>query len=328
MTREILAMPGDDTGHVGLERAVERGLDARRARLAGRGQHHLDEMRRGEGRGRRREGQPLVERVREVSGGQCAARSHAAQHRALPGAGRFGMAERVEAARPLRQAGEEGRLRRREHRRRHAEVGLTRPLGAGELIAVGGEVQVQREQFGLREAMFEAQRDERLVRLGRDAATPRRLLAVEQQLRDLLRDRGRTFDDAALGEVRTQRPQHRERIEAQVAVEPAILGSKRRGDEPRRQGVGGKSNGPCGLARQRLVDWRAMAIHDHRGRRGRCRQQRGGQRPAADPERQSHDCGAAGCERPPHTRPPRGDPRPKTRPLWRHLGHRATASRR
>ena len=56
--------------------------------------------------------------------------------------------------------------------------------------------------------MFEPQRDHRLVDLRRPAAAAIRVTAVEQQLGDLLRDRGAAFDDAALGEVGLERAQH------------------------------------------------------------------------------------------------------------------------
>ena len=62
------------------------------------------------------------------------------------------VAVRVEARRPLRQAGEERRLRRRQHRRVAAEVRVAGAPRADDLVAVRREVQIQREDLALGQA--------------------------------------------------------------------------------------------------------------------------------------------------------------------------------
>ena len=98
------------------------------------------------------------------------AASHAREHDALPRERQRLVAIGIEGGRTLRQAGEERRLRRRQHRRFDAEVDAARPLDAGGLIAVGGEVQIEREDLALAEPVLEPQRDDRFVELGAPAA--------------------------------------------------------------------------------------------------------------------------------------------------------------
>ena len=154
-------------------------------------------MRRQERRRRAREAQPLVPRLARLLGDQRAGRLHPPKHRALPRDRLVAIAERVVAGRPLRQAGEKRRLRRRQHRRLGAEVGAARPAGADDLIAVGREIQIERENLALVEAMLEPQREHGLADLLAHAPDPLRRPAVEQQLRDLLRDRRAALDDLA-----------------------------------------------------------------------------------------------------------------------------------
>ena len=74
--------------------------------------------------------------------------------------------QRVERGRPLRQRREERRLRRRQHRRVDAEVDLAGAPGPGRLVAVRREVQVQRQDLALAEAVLEPQRQHHLADLG------------------------------------------------------------------------------------------------------------------------------------------------------------------
>ena len=85
--------------------------------------------------------------------------------------------------------------------------------GAGGLVAVGREVQVEREDLALREAMLEPQREHHLAHLGAEPAALHAVALLDQQLRDLLRDRRAAFDDAAFGEVVASgaKPRHRGR---------------------------------------------------------------------------------------------------------------------
>ncbi len=140
------------------------------------GQHHLDEVRRQKRRRRAREAQTLVPRLARLVGGQRAGRLHPPKHGPLPRDRLVALAERVEPGRPLRQAGQKRRLRRRQHRRSAAEVGAARPLGADDLVAVRREVQVQREDLALVEPMLEPQREHGLADLL--AHAPRRASAT------------------------------------------------------------------------------------------------------------------------------------------------------
>ena len=91
--------------------------------------------------------------------------------------------------RPLRQAGQKRGLCRRQHRRFGGKVGSTRPAGADHLIAVGGEVEVDRENLALVEPVLEPQRQHGLANLLAHAPDAFRRPAVEEELGNLLRDR-------------------------------------------------------------------------------------------------------------------------------------------
>jgi hypothetical protein len=158
--------------------------------------------------------------------------------------------------------------------------------------------------------MFEPECDERLVRLRHEAALPRRLPAIQQQLRHLLRDRGRPLDDTAFGEVRAQRPRNRNRIDAHVAEEPPVLGGKCRRDEPRGSTSAQRNARVASPGVPRRSARRGGP--DHGGGCGRLGQQRLGQRPAAHPQDQATSTAPAmssGRRR----RAPRGEPRAQAR---------------
>ena len=163
---ERLSMASDDADDIALQPGVERRLDPRRQVLArAAAHHHLDEMRRQKRRRVAREAQSLVPRLARLFGRQRAGCLHAPKHRALPGDRLVAVAERVVARRPLRKAGQKRRLRRREHRRLGPEVDAARLSGADDLIAVGGEIEVEREDLALVEAMLEPQREHGLADL-------------------------------------------------------------------------------------------------------------------------------------------------------------------
>ncbi len=184
--------------------------------------------------------QPFRARHRRRRRVDEAAPLHPRQHHPLPRRGLRQAAPRVEPRRTLRQRGDERRLRRRQHRGVGAEVGVAGALGAGDLVAVGREVQVEREDLGLRQPMLEAQRDDRFLDLGAPATPPRRDGAgrplgraggelgapIEQQLGDLLRQRRAALDAIERDDVAPRRPRHRDRIDARGA---------RGSDDPRRQ---------------------------------------------------------------------------------------------
>jgi hypothetical protein len=62
----------------------------------------------------------------------------------------------IEGGRPLGKSSEEGCLGRCEVGGGAPEVGAARRLGAHELVAVGGDVQVERENLSLGEPVLEA----------------------------------------------------------------------------------------------------------------------------------------------------------------------------
>src|SRR4029078_2599111 len=151
----------DDALHVALEPGVERGLNARTGAA-----NVLDEVRREERVLALVETQPLVE-----IGARCV---HPLQDRAV--------AYRLRR-RPTRQRREVCRLRDGELLGVAAEIA---PAGAGHadgLLAVRREVEVENEDLFLAVARLELQRDDGLAEL-LPARAP-----LEQQLRDLLRDR-------------------------------------------------------------------------------------------------------------------------------------------
>src|SRR4051812_34151252 len=103
---------------------------------------------------------------------------HSPEDDTLPGRRGIERSIRVEAGRPLRQTGQKGGLRRREHGCGASEVRATGPLGPPDLIAVRRKVQVQREDFLLRVAMLDSQRQNRFVNLRRETAAPSARLLV------------------------------------------------------------------------------------------------------------------------------------------------------
>jgi hypothetical protein len=98
--------------------------------------------------------------------------AHAADDALLPRLRAVRIAIRIERRRTMGQGREVGGLRVREHRRRCAEIGAAGAFGAGELIAVGCGVEIERENLRLRQPVFEAQRDDRFLDLRAPVARP------------------------------------------------------------------------------------------------------------------------------------------------------------
>ena len=258
---------GDDAANLALKRGVDGCLHkTARPRLCS-AQDLLNEVRREHGLDAAIERQTLGARfpVRGVI--DQSLRVHAAENEALS------CESAARRRRPLRQRRQPRRLRDRQLFRRAAKV---TPAGAGDadgLLAVRREVDVQREDLALRVAMFESQRHDGLAHFRRNRA--RRI--AEQHLRDLLGDRRAAFDRAQMSHVVHDRPRDRDRVDAQMVLEAAILGSDRgRGDvfrndvEPLVARTGGG---------QRLVQNDAVAVDD--GGRGVGRD--GGNGAEADP---------------------------------------------
>ncbi len=155
----------DDSFDLILQLQIERGLDPRRPRRGGRGQHHLDEVGREKRRSTAIDRQTLAERLAQLIRRQRAGSGHAKEHRPLAGLGGPQIAERIEGRGTLRQAGEKRRLRRRQHRRLDAEIALAGSSHARSLAAVGGQIQIQRENLALRETMLEPDRERHFLEL-------------------------------------------------------------------------------------------------------------------------------------------------------------------
>ena len=265
-------------------RRVERRLDARRTLRAGVGQHHLDEVRREEGPVNASEHQPFAARLVDLRGREESGGLHLCQYVTLPRRRRCLVAVRIERRRPLWQAGEERRLRGGQHPRLDTEVGLARTLEAGGLVAVGGEVQIERENLALRQAVFEPEGEDGFVHLRTPAAPALRRLPVEEQLRDLLRDRRSTLDDLPFGDVPLERARDGDGIDAGVTPEAAIFCGDGRGRGELRNRGRVEAQRADALAGHGFIQGRAVAIDDGRRVDGGCVEQPRRQRAA-----RSHD---------------------------------------
>ena len=210
-------------------------------------------------------------------------------------------APRVEPGRPLRQRREKRGLRRRQHRRGAAEVGLARALGTGDLVAVRREVQIERENLALRQPMLQSHRDNRLTHFDPPPARepwtgPRSraarqcglTLPIEQELRHLLRDRRPALSATPFPKIAPRRAHERDRVDAGMAEEAVILGRERGGDQRRRKRIRGEPQFARAQIRTRLVQHGAIAVDDD----GRCRR-RGSSRPAGSEPARSQTSAAA-----------------------------------
>ncbi len=216
MRPQRFALVRDDAFDLALEVEVERRHDARRRRAAalvrrrlGQGGNHLNEMRRAEAAGPGAQDQLFGARFAQPLGAQRAGRGHAAQHRLLPHASGRHVLQGIERTRTLGQRREERRLRRRQHGWIDAEVQLARAAGAGGLVAVRRQIQVHRQDFAFGETVLEAQRQHHFAHFHGGAAVVHPFPALDQELRDLLRNRRAPFDDASFAEVVPRRPQER-----------------------------------------------------------------------------------------------------------------------
>ncbi len=145
---------------------------------------------------------------------------HVVQHLVgAPGRGDR-VARRVQPARGPDQPGNNGALEQRQLRRRLAEIALRRRIDA---VSPGAEidaVQVDFEDLVLRETVLEPQRQQHLADLAREIP----IRAQKHDLGELLRDRAAALENLAGPEIRHRRAQDANWVDAEMAVEPAILG--------------------------------------------------------------------------------------------------------
>ena len=109
-------------------------------------------------------------------------------------------------------------------RRRLAEIAVRRGVDA---IGAGAEidpVQIDFEDLVLGEAALEPQRQQRLADLAREAA----LRGQEQDLGELLGDRAAALDDMAGAQIGDRGAHQPDRVDAEMAVEAAVLGRDHR----------------------------------------------------------------------------------------------------
>ena len=159
----------------------------------------------------------------------------------------------------------------------HTEIHLTGAACANDLVPVRRNVQIQRENLALRQAMLQPHRQHRLLELRRavrDAAAACRA-PIEQDLRGLLRDRRATFNDRAGANVADDRADEGQRIDAWMTEEAVVLGGDRGVDQRRRKVRGIETRRASSRVRSGFVERRAVPVHHH-GRRIR-------RSPPADP---------------------------------------------
>ncbi len=169
---------------------------------------------------------------------------------AADGAVAAGRRERVHPRRRLRQRREEGDLGPGEVRDRFVEVAARGVGDAVDAVAVGDDAQVVAQHLARAVALGEEDGGDRLGHLAQVAARARALHA-----RHLHGDRRRPRDPAARPQVLQQRPGHRQRIDAGMGAEAAVL---------ERQGRGAPAAAAPGPASSRARPLRRR----RRGRRG------------------------------------------------------------
>ena len=170
-------------------------------------------------------------------------------------------------------------------------------------IPVRRDVEIEREDLALRQAVLQPQREKRLVQLGAGPAT-RRLTAGPlgrsraQELHYLLRERRPALDDASLGDVGLHRSSQRDRVDARMEEEPMVLGGERRVDQDLRKRVRRQRLPAQSAAAPRLVERHAVAIDHDRGVHRRQVEKVVGQRAEADPGSEGEDDGYRRARRP------------------------------
>ena len=137
------------------------------------------------------------------------------------------VALRVEAGRRLQQPCDDGALEQVELLRRLAEIAVR---GGVDAIGPGAEidaVEIDFEDLVLGEAALEPQREKGLAELAGEAA----LRCQKKDFRELLGDRAAALDDPAGAQIGHRGADEAKRVDAEMAVEAAVLG----GDDRRWQ---------------------------------------------------------------------------------------------
>ncbi len=154
----------------------------------------------------------------------------ALEHPIAPDLGLLGIARRVVVVRRLWQSGQEGRLAEAQFVERFVEIkegGRLYPIGAGAEIDL---VEVELEDPVLRQRLVDPGSEQDLL----DLAVDRQLVRQQHVLGDLLRD-GRGADRPALAvpapDIGQRGAEHRDRVDAVVAVEILVLGRQEGGDD-------------------------------------------------------------------------------------------------
>jgi hypothetical protein len=233
--RRVAAPALGDAGEVRARQALDRALQAeveRRDRGCPRGQlilgqQRLDQVRGVEGARQRAEDDRLVLRPPELLRAQVTRLVQGDQQRALTQRDPLGMIVGVEEGRRARQHREVGGLGPAEVLAGDAEVGASGRLGADQAVAVGQAVQVLAEDLRLAQRLLEVLRAGGLAELLEQAAEVRAAAAVEQ-LDQLLGDRARAGDHAAVTDVLRRGPGDRPPVDAAVREELRVLAGQRR----------------------------------------------------------------------------------------------------
>ena len=183
------------------------------------------------------------------------------------------------------------------------EVGATRALDAGQLVAVGGEIEIQRQDLALGQSMLQPQRDDGFASLCHEFAPAAGAFQPrEQQLGHLLGDRRSTFDNAAAANVADGCADQCHRIDSGMRPESAVLCCNCRVDEHRRQPFGRQPFGAVAVAGACLVQHFAGAIEHCRRFTLIRREQVHRKRSDAEPAGPGRDCQGGDPRQPPSCR--------------------------
>ncbi len=171
----------------------------------------------------------------DLPGAEVAGVHHVVEHVVGARAGGRQVDVRRVLRRRLEQAGDHRRLRQGKVAHRLAEIELRGRLHAEGAAAEIGAVEIEAQDFALRQVPFEPKRQKRLVDLAPDGA----LVRQEKILGELLGERGAALHHAVGARVHRQRPQGADHIDAEMLEETAVLGGDHRVDEVWRQLVEG-----------------------------------------------------------------------------------------
>ncbi len=228
MPLQLGAPAAQDADDIRLQRGIERGLDAALLTPPAVCEHHLNEMRRDECRRHGLEPQPLCAGDGRLLRSDPPLAFQSVDNRTLAGKPRFPGTIRTVCRGPVRKSREKRRLSHRQHRRRNAEVDLAGTRGTNHLVSVRREAQIQGEDLALGEAMLQSQGNLGFLQLPRGAAcASSRGALIEEELAHLLCDGRRALDNPAGADVSQRGPCDRNRVDAGMQMESAILRGQR-----------------------------------------------------------------------------------------------------